>query len=163
MPRSRQGVGAAVGVLLALSMLGCTGGRPGASRSELQGDGGTDATIGAPLGPGSRKDQPKALGAPIKVPAFQQIGAPIGEVFGSIEAEFVAACGGQLCVTLVIRPADADPESCGFAGTDPPAGTTVKRDTTVALVCNPAPTDTGDTTPPADTTPSDDSQPTSSS
>ena len=213
MPRSRQGVGAAVAVLLSLLLLGCTGGRPGASRSDLQAGTGADTTTvgaspttaagqggggpsggtvtsaaaassggatappprsgsrvpGAPVGSGSRKNQPKALGAPIKVPRFQQIGAPIGEVFGSIEAEFVAACGGQLCVTLVIRPANADPETCGFAGTDPPARTTVQRDTTVALLCTPAPTDPGDTTPPDATTtpdattPSDDSQPTISS
>lgn len=197
-------------VLLGLSMLGCTGARPGASRADLQAGSEAETTVGtppttaagqdggasggnvastsaassggtsppppgtrsrvpgAPLNPG-RKNQPKALGAPIKIPAFQQIGAPIGEVFGSIEAGFVAACGGRLCVTLVIRPSDADPESCGFAGTDPPAGTTVQRKSTVALVCTPAPTDPSDTSPPDDTgppddtTPSDDSQPTSSS
>jgi hypothetical protein len=65
----------------------------------------------------------------------------------SIEAEFASVCGGRLCVKLVIRPADADPESCGFQRTDPPAGTTVQRDTTVALVCTPAPTEPSDSTP----------------
>ena len=207
----RRGVGAAVAIVLSLSVLGCTGGRPGPSRADLQADteasssagspastadgegdgqpseatatsagapGGTSAAPGgagggvpgAPGGPGNRKNQPQALGAPIKVPAFQQIGAPIGEVFGSIEAEFAAACGGRLCVKLVVQPADADPQTCGFAGTDPPAGTTVQRETTVVLRCNPAPTETTpdstdppDSTQPDATTGSGDGQATSSS
>jgi hypothetical protein len=162
-------VAAAVAIVLSVSVLGCTGGRPGPSRADLQADteassgagssgsGGTGEDAGggvpgAPVGPENRENQPQALGAPIKVPRFQQIGAPIGEVFGSLEAEFVAACGGSLCVKLVIQPADADPQTCGFAGTDPPAGTTVERDTTVALLCNPAPTESTDTTS-TDTTP----------
>ena len=210
MHRSRRGIGTAVAVLLSLSVLGCTGGRPGANRSDLQADTEASSTVeasaaaagqdngqpsgatptsggaatsgdsgnrvpGAPVSPGNRNNQPQALGAPIKVPAFQQVGAPIGEVFGSIEAEFAAVCGGRLCVKLVIQPASADPGTCGFARTDPPAGTTVKRDTTVALVCTPAPTEPSETTPPDntdppdettppdDTTQSDDSQPPSSS
>jgi hypothetical protein len=209
MQRSRQGIGAAVVVLLSLSALGCTGGRPGTDRSDLQAgteasstldspastaagsddgqpsgtspttaavSGGTSAAPGgsggrvpgAPVSPGNRNNQPQALGAPIKIPAFQQVGAPIGEVFGSIEAEFAAVCGGRLCVKLVIQPANADPASCGFQRTDPPAGATVRRDTTVALVCTPEPTDPSETippddTPPDDTTPPDDSQPPSSS
>jgi hypothetical protein len=128
---------------------------------------------GAPVSPGSRKNQPQALGAPIKVPAFQQVGAPIGEVFGSIEATFAEVCGGRLCVKLVIQPADADPQTCGFARTEPPAGTTVQRDTTVVLVCTPAPTEPTETTPdstdppsstqPDATTGAGDGQPTSSS
>lgn len=87
------------------------------------------------------------------------MGAPIGEVFASIEAEFVAVCGGRLCVQLVVQPADADPESCGFARTEPSAGTTVQRDSTVVLVCNPRPTDPSGTTPPDDTAPPDDTTP----
>ena len=169
-------------------MLGCTSGRPGADRAELQaeteassalessgstvagegdeqapdaaqgsggapaaGGGGGNRVPGAPVGPGNRNNQPLARGAPIDVPAFEQIGAPIGEVFGSIEAKFAAACGGQLCVKLVIQPADADRESCGFAGTDPPAGTSVQRGTTVALLCTPAPTESSETTTPDNT------------
>ncbi|HSO55150.1 MAG TPA: hypothetical protein VL330_20980 [Actinomycetes bacterium] len=116
------------------------------------------------MSPGSRSNQSQARGAPIKIPAFQQVGAPIGEVFASIEAEFVAVCGGRLCVQLVVQPADADPESCGFARTEPSAGTTVQRDSTVVLVCNPRPTDPGETdpsgtTPPDDTAPPDDTTP----
>jgi hypothetical protein len=212
MQRSRPGIRAAVVVLLGLSVLGCTSGRPGADRAELQaetegssalessgstvagegdeqapdaaqgsggapaaGGGGGNRVPGAPVGPGNRNNQPLARGAPIDVPAFEQIGAPIGEVFGSIEAKFAAACGGQLCVKLVIQPADADRESCGFAGTDPPAGTSVQRGTTVALLCTPAPTESSETTTPDNTdstdttttpdntTQSDDSQPPSSS
>ena len=186
MQRPRHGIGAAVAIVLSLAVLGCSGGRPGPSRSDLQA--GTEATStldspastdaggddgqpsaatsaeasggtspapgasggrvpGAPVSPGNRNKQPQALGAPIKVPAFQQVGAPIGEVFGSIEATFTTVCGGRLCVRLVIQPADADPETCGFARTDPPAGTTVQRDTTVALVCTPAPTEPSETIP----------------
>ena len=136
--------------------------------------GGTGGGVpGAPVSPGNRKNQPQALGAPIKVPRFQQIGAPIGEVYFSLEAGFADACGGRLCVKLVIQPADADPQTCSFAGTDPPAETTVQRGTTVALLCTPAPTESTDTTPystgPTDSTQPDattgpgDSQPTDSS
>ncbi len=208
MHRSRHGIGAAAVVLLSLSVLGCTGGRPGPSRADLQpaneasstieapastvagqddgqpadatptsaegggsgesgGSGGTGAgpgdsgrrVPGAPVDPGNRNNQPQARGAPIKIPAFQQVGAPIGEVFGSIEAEFAEVCGGRLCVKLVIRPADANRETCGFARTDPPAGATVQRGTTVALVCTPEPTESSDTTTPDDTDPPDDTQP----
>jgi hypothetical protein len=179
-------VAAAAAIVLSLSALGCTGGRPGPSRADLEADteatsggtsaasGGTEGRVpGAPVSPDNRNNQPQALGAPIKVPRFQQIGAPIGEVFGSLEAGFANACGGRLCVKLVIQPADADPQTCGFAGTDPPAGTTVERESTVALLCNPAPTESTDTTPdstgPTDSTQPDattgtgDSQPTDSS
>jgi hypothetical protein len=154
-------------------MPGGTGGQPseataattsaGASAGTTASPGGAGNRVpGAPVTPGNRNNQPQALGAPIKVPAFQQVGAPIGEVFGSIRDKFVAVCGGRLCVTLVIQPADADRESCGFSRTSPGAGTTVQRNTTVAVVCTPAPTETSETTPPDDTTP-DDSQPPSSS
>jgi hypothetical protein len=198
MQRSRHGVQAVVVVLLGLSVLGCTGGRPGADRAELQADteastalepsgstvagegdgqasdataapasaagsggpsaagrGGGNQAPGAPVGPGNRNNQPLARGAPIDVPRFEQIGAPIGEVFSSIEAKFAAVCGGRLCVKLVIRPPDADRESCGFAGTDPTAGTPVQRGTTVALLCTPAATESSDTTTPDNTDPTD--------
>ena len=71
----------------------------------------------------------------------------------------MAVCGGRLCVQLEVQPADADPESCGFARTEPSAGTTVQRDSTVVLVCNPRPTDPGETDPSGGTTPPDDTSP----
>ncbi|HSO55149.1 MAG TPA: hypothetical protein VL330_20975 [Actinomycetes bacterium] len=45
MHRSRQGIGAAVAVVLSLSLLGCTGGGPGADRADLQADTGTSSTL----------------------------------------------------------------------------------------------------------------------
>jgi hypothetical protein len=217
MQRARHVIGAAAAVLLSLSVLGCTGGRPGPSRADLQAgtaasstlestapadageDGGqpsgaTSASTsagasggtaapggagnrvpGAPVSPGNRATQPQARGSPIKVPAIVQVGIPIAQILDSIRDEFAKACGGRLCVKLVIDPANADPETCEFARTNPKADTTVQRDTTVALVCNPRPTETSETTPPGntdptdpttppdDTTPSDDSQPPNSS
>ena len=132
------------------------GGGPGGTAAP----GGSGSRVpGAPVNPENRNNQPQARGAPIKVPAFQQIGAPIGEVLDSITAEFADACGGQLCVKLVIQPADADRDTCGFAGTDPAAGAEVRRGRTVTLVCNPAPTESSDTTTPDNTDPPDATQP----
>lgn len=208
MHRSRHGIGAAMLVLLSLSVLGCTGGRPGPSRADLQptneasstteapastpagqddgqpadatptsaegggsgesgGSGGTGAgpgdprrqVPGAPVNPSPGNNQAQARGAPIKIPAFQQVGAPIGGAFSQIGTQLAELCGGRLCVELVIRPADANRETCLYTRSDPPAGATVQRGATVALICTPETTESSDTTTPDDTVPPDDTQP----
>lgn len=79
---------------------------------------------------------PGAVVSPLKIPAIQQKGAPIGDVRDSITAEFVEACGGELCVDLAEVDANGDTvtDECVFSRTDPGEGTEVDRDSTVTLV-----------------------------
>src|SRR5215207_8419635 len=77
---------------------------------------------GAPDPSGGGGNKPKALGAPLKIPTIEQKGVPIGQVLDSIRQRFVDACGGRLCVTLVISPSSTDPETDGLVGTNPSEG-----------------------------------------
>lgn len=90
------------------------------------GEGGGDEDTG---GPG-------AAVSPLRIPAIEQKGAPIGDVRSSIAAEFVEACGGELCVDLAERDANGltVTDECTFSRTDPDEGIQVNRGSTVTLV-----------------------------
>jgi hypothetical protein len=191
MPPSRQRR-LALALLLSLSLLGCTGEPGGLDPAGQQADGanpasdpapGSDAApgagapaAGAPSGnPNQQSNQAapgapggqgtaKAIGSPFKIPAIEQYGAPVGEVFGSIQDIFEEKCGGSLCVELVVEPSDADPQTCLVSRLDPPTGTTVRISAQtkprVAIVCTPI-EDPGTGDPPPEETqpPPDDTQP----
>ncbi|HEV2070720.1 MAG TPA: hypothetical protein VGR26_13085 [Acidimicrobiales bacterium] len=95
-------------------------------------DGGDEDTSGEGGGAGG----PGAVVSPLKIPAIEAKGAPIGQVRGSIQADFVEACGGELCVDLVERDANGltVTDECTFSRTDPDEGIQVKRGSTVTLV-----------------------------
>jgi hypothetical protein len=126
---------------------------------------------GAPGPSGGGGNKPKALGAPLKIPTIEQKGVPIGQVLDSIRQRFVDACGGRLCVTLVISPSSTDPETDGLVGTNPSEGSKMTPGMKVQLLCEPLeeeqPPDstTPDSTTPEDTTTTapDDGEPPSSS
>jgi hypothetical protein len=116
---------------------------------------------GAPGPSGGGGNKPKALGAPLKIPTIEQKGVPIGQVLDSIRQRFVDACGGRLCVTLVISPSSTDPETDGLVGTNPSEGSKMTPGMKVQLLCKPLeeeqPPDstTPDSTTPDSTTPED--------
>lgn len=76
-----------------------------------------------------------AVGAPFKIPAISQVGAPYPEVKNGIEQTFLDACGSpELCVELVVEDRPIEGEPCNFVETDPPAETEIERGSTVTLV-----------------------------
>lgn len=128
-------------VVLSLSGGACGRGDPGSNGGNGQetsednsgsDDGGDEDTSGEGGGGGG----PGAVVSPLRIPAIEAKGAPIGEVRGSIQADFVEACGGELCVDLVERDANglAVTDECNFSRTDPDEGIQVKRGSTVTLV-----------------------------
>ena len=137
-------------VVLSLCGAACGGGGPGSipgngediseenpgtdDGDENTGDegGGDEDTGGGSGGAGG----PGAVVSPLRIPAIEQKGAPIGDVRSSIEAEFVEACGGELCVDLAERDANGltVTDECTFSRTDPDEGIQVKRGSTVTLV-----------------------------
>jgi hypothetical protein len=130
---------------------------------------GSPGAPGAPGAPGNGGGNAQALGAPLKMPDIQQVGAPMSSAEPQIRELFEERCNHQEpCVNLVVDPADYDPDTCTFSRTEP-NGTTFHRGDTITLVCNPEETsgestdttDTTDTTEQPDTTDATDStQPT---
>jgi hypothetical protein len=133
----------AVAVLLSLAAFGCTGGgaqgggesggtpeeaaarqsdaAPGAPGANPAGrSGGAPGAPGAPGGNGGNGAQ--AIGAPIKMPAFTQIGGqPVDKVKAEIEDAIRSRCEPRhdLCVRTVVKArSGADLHAC-FGGTDP--------------------------------------------
>jgi hypothetical protein len=118
-----------------------SGGAPGAPDANLEQQSG--GVPGAPGSPGGQGNGAQAIGAPIKMPAFTQIGGqPVDQVRPQIEDAIRAACTPRhdLCVTTVVKPREgADAHAC-FAGTDPPtkeAGTELARDTLLTIYSAP--------------------------
>jgi hypothetical protein len=94
---------------------------------EAGGDGGDGAPFQGGEGDGA--------GAPFKIPAIAQVGAPYPEVKDSIEQTFLDACGTpQLCVDLAVEDRTNGGEPCDFVTTDPAGGTEIERGSTVTLV-----------------------------
>ena len=138
-------------VVLSLSGAACGGGGPGSNAGNSQdtseedpgtddggdegtgGEGGGDEGTG---GEGGGAGGPGAVVSPLRIPAIEQKGAPIGDVRSSIEAKFVEACGGELCVDLAERDANGltVTDECTFSRTDPDEGIQVERGSTVTLV-----------------------------
>lgn len=110
-----------------------SGEEPGAAPGSPGGDTGprppsAPGAPGAPTDPGDPGDPGKeqtAPGAPINIPAFtNKQGQPFDSIKAKIEAEIVAACGGSLCLDVVVsdRSGDGFHPSC-FVDTVPPTGT----------------------------------------
>ena len=135
---------------------------------------GSPGAPGAPEEPGNGGGNAQALGAPLKMPDIQQVGAPMSSAEPQIREQFEVLCNHEdPCVNIVVRPADPaanyDPDTCTFSRTEPPKDTIIHRGDTVTLICNPEKTsgestdtsDTTDTTEQPDTTDATDStQPT---
>ena len=82
------------------------------------------------------------IGSPIRMPGFQQIGAPIVTNYDGLVAEIAAACGpGGLCVEIVVESEDGKgpKTTCGFAGTRPGKDELVERGSTVVFLTDPPP------------------------
>lgn len=136
-------LGLFLAVVVSLTGAGCGGGGgdDGGNRGDTSeqdsgtddggGDGGQDdgGDDGGGGGPG-------VAVSPLKIPAIEQKGAPIGDVRDSIAAEFADACGGELCVDLAEAASDggAVNDECAFSRTNPAEGTEVERGSTVTLV-----------------------------
>lgn len=79
------------------------------------------------------------------MPDIVQRGLPVKQVQEDIlEPQLIERCRGYLCVKISVEPRDLPEMSegltrCQFWATDPPAGTPVKRETTVVLVVGPNP------------------------
>jgi hypothetical protein len=116
---------------------------------EARGNGGNGAPFEGGDGDGA--------GAPFKIPAIAQVGAPYPEVKDGIAQTFLDACGTpQLCVELVVEDRPLGGEPCAFSSTDPPAETEVEQGSTVTLVVvAPCP---GGSPPPDDETQDDETQ-----
>ena len=100
---------------------------------------------GAPGAPGNRDQNNRAPGSPIKIPAVTERGVSMTEVRPRIKQRFIQACGdGTVCVTLVERPGDPDPEitQCEFSHLNKPAGELVPRYSEVVIVTGLQPCDT---------------------
>jgi hypothetical protein len=94
---------------------------------EAEGNGGDGAPFQGGDGDG--------VGAPFKVPAIAQVGAPYPEVKDGIEQTFLDHCGTpELCVELAVEDRPIEGEPCAFSTTDPPAETEIERGSTVTLV-----------------------------
>ena len=133
-------LGVVLVVALSLSVAACGGGGEGTggnsqdTSEETPGtDQGGDQDAGDPSG---RRGGPGAVVSPLRIPAIEQKGAPIGDVRDSIEADFAEACGGELCVELAEVDANGRTvtDECPFSRTDPDEGTEVERGSTVTLV-----------------------------
>jgi hypothetical protein len=127
-------------VVLSLSIAACGGGGGegnGGNQDTSEEDPGTGEGGDQDAGDeGGRGGRPGAVVSPLRIPAIEQKGAPIGDVRDSIEAEFAEACGGQLCVDLAEVDANGRTvtDECPFSRTDPDEGTEVERGSTVTLV-----------------------------
>jgi hypothetical protein len=152
-------------LVVCVTALGCGSGGGGSSSLDQGGQdqsaqrsSGTPESPGAPGSPGSpgapgapgargnRGNQPQAIGAPIKIPSFQQDeGRPLDEVKAEIVQDLKRQCGGELCVTLRDEARDDSVNTlCQFVKTDPPQGTIVRAPTTIVIVSGalPCPTST---------------------
>lgn len=126
------------------------GGNGGGSEGGGGSDGGSDdgGSDGGSGGEGGGSGGGGVIGSPIRMPAFQQIGAEIVTVYDGLVAEIAAACGpGGLCVEIVVESEDGKgPEStCGFAGTRPGEDELVERGSTVVFLTTPPCPDFGGT------------------
>lgn len=135
-------------LVLAVSLGGaaCGGGGGGGDggngedTSDEGGGGDDEGGGGGDEGGGGEDDDgggsPGAVVSPLKIPAIEQVGAPIGDVRASITDRFVDACGGELCVELAEVDANGGTvtDECVFSRTDPGRGTEVQRGSTVTLV-----------------------------
>lgn len=128
-------------VVLSLSAAACGGGgeegNGGNTQDTSEEDPGTDEGGNQDSGgEGGRRGGPGAVVSPLRIPAIEQKGAPIGDVRDSIEAEFAEACGGELCVVLAEVDANGRTvtDECPFSRTDPDEDTEVERGSTVTLV-----------------------------
>jgi hypothetical protein len=116
---------------------GFPGGKKGQSSSGAGGSdtGGTSRGGGGAAGfPGGSREDSIAVGAPVRMPKIVEVGDLLPPIKARIEADLLAQCGGQMCLTLVVAEADPDLETCQFAGTDPKGDTLVKRGTTVKIL-----------------------------
>ena len=198
-----------VALVLCVSVLGCAGtGEPGGAEDAAYGEAGApggdpeqqsggapgapDANLeqqsggvpGAPGSPGGQGNGAQAVGAPIKMPAFTQIGGqPVDQVRPQIEDAIRAGCTPRhdLCVSTVVKAREGSDTHACFAGTDPPtkeAGAELARDTVLTIYSAPGgcglpdpgvdPESTDSTGPPEETQPEEtvppeDSQPPPSS
>jgi hypothetical protein len=144
MSASRGWARLAVAVLLSLAAFGCTGGgaqgggesggtpeeaaarqsdaAPGAPGANPGGrSGGAPGAPGAPGG--NRGNSAQAIGAPIEMPAFTQIGGqPVDKVKADIVAAIKARCKprGVQCVPTVVKARGGTDLHACFDGTDPP-------------------------------------------
>lgn len=88
---------------------------------------------GAPLGNGGEGEAP---GAPIDIPAITVAqGQPADVVRAQLEEKLREACGGQVCVGIVVAQTHPEFQTCQYSGeTDPPAGTRVERGSTLTVI-----------------------------
>jgi hypothetical protein len=178
-----------IAFLLGLAALGCGGGQgggadpqagtatdpasgsrgaPGAPGGDAGGDaggsagGGSRNAPGAPGAPGGGGTGPAARGAPINLPAFIRLqGLPLTVVMARIKGEIEVACGGSLCVKLVVQQGDEEEDDrfhpeC-FVRTEPPTSepSVVYTDKPLVIVSGSNPT-TGTRCPPDPSTDSTD-------
>lgn len=96
---------------------------------------GADRGQGAPTGDGGNGEAP---GAPIDIPAITDSqGEPADDVRARLEKALreLPACGGEVCLDIVVAETDENFETCQYSGnTDPPGGTEVESGSTVTLV-----------------------------
>jgi hypothetical protein len=122
--------------------LGCSSGGSGSGQGSPGAPGGNSGqqpggAVGAPSNQGNGA---QAIGAPIKLPAFTEIGAGnIDELRAKIEAAIRDACtpDNDLCVTTVVEPRAGSPShpTC-FVGTKPDTrteGTEIPRTTVLTI------------------------------
>jgi hypothetical protein len=84
----------------------------------------------------------EAPGAPINIPDFQlELGQPLNEMLGRIEADLVAQCGGELCVEIVVESSDEGFTECEFVSTEPAAGEQIERGGTLVVIAGSQPCD----------------------
>lgn len=135
MPTLRSWVRVALALLVFLAIANC--GSQEASDATSQSP---DNVPGAPLG---QQDDAEAIGAPIRVPTITMApGAPLDDAREAIERRIREQCGGELCVELVVEPAEEDDlTSCQFVRTEPAQGTMVGRGSTIVIVSGAQPCD----------------------
>jgi hypothetical protein len=132
-----------IALLLGLAALGCGGGGDGAAPEAQAGTataqtsgpegapgapGGGAGTPGAPGAPGGGQGGQggqggggPAPGAPIKLPAFIQLeGVKLTWVQAHIKYRILDACGGTLCVKVVVERRDKSYHPECYVRTDPP-------------------------------------------
>jgi hypothetical protein len=142
---------------------GATPGAPDAGSEQQSG-----GVAGAPGSPGKRSNGAQAAGAPIKLPAYTQIGAkPVDEMRQEIETDIQNECGKRrdnLCMTTVVEARDGTDLHACFGGTRPDMSTpdsTYEFYPPAELVIYSDPGDCGATDPGVDPQTTGNSEPTS--
>jgi hypothetical protein len=156
-PGAAQGQGSGSGTAQGQGSGSGPGAAPGTPGANSGGQ--PSGAPGAPGGPSNQGSKAKAIGAPINIPVFQEVGGlPVAEI--NVEGRFKAACNSdEVCVKLVYEPRGADLTTCIFAGTRPAMGTRVERADVVVILCTPGESPTEETPPTEPTQPTEQTAP----